>query len=307
MHRILPIMAASLALSSSSNAIAQNETGPVQVQPAPVQNQPAPVAPVQNQAAPVQNQPTPVQNQPAPVPEPVRAGRESNWVAEDQDGYLRLGHDRHRLQLRSNRPPLVRRDATDEAAGNSRGVRSQWRMVLRRPPEPIRRQDRHADSPGRLQDDLRIRALRRRKRGRGDDVSPATCLGRDRPLRRGPNLERLHGSGCLPELGRVLGAQRHGLLSQRPGPMDAAPGSPVRRDRDREARQHPGRQWLRRDRGHSERLDALSAAGLHGSHSRRGRLGPRPARRDRAVHPLGPGDARAAWRSPATRSAGAPP
>jgi hypothetical protein len=63
MRRILPIVAASLALSSSSNAIAQNETGPVQDQPVPAQNQ---TAAGQSDAAPAQNQPRPEDNQTGP-------------------------------------------------------------------------------------------------------------------------------------------------------------------------------------------------------------------------------------------------
>ena len=40
----------------------------------------------------------------------------------------------------------------------------------------------------------------------------------------GQDLEPVHGSGCLPELARVLGTDGHGLLPQRPGALDAGQG-----------------------------------------------------------------------------------
>jgi hypothetical protein len=70
MRRIVPIVAVSLALSSSSEASAQNETGPVRDQPVPVPSQTAPQnqpPPVQDQSAPVENQPAPAPNQPPPA------------------------------------------------------------------------------------------------------------------------------------------------------------------------------------------------------------------------------------------------
>ena len=40
-------------------------------------------------------------------------------------------------------------------------------------------------------------------------------------VRRRPDVEPVHGSGRVPELARVLGPDRHGVLPQRPGPLDA--------------------------------------------------------------------------------------
>ena len=43
-------------------------------------------------------------------------------------------------------------------------------------------------------------------------------------VRRRPDLEPVHGSGRVPELARVLGTDRHGVLPQRAGPLDADQG-----------------------------------------------------------------------------------
>ena len=40
-------------------------------------------------------------------------------------------------------------------------------------------------------------------------------------VRRRPDLEPVHGPGRVPELGRVLGPERDGLLPERAGPLDA--------------------------------------------------------------------------------------
>ena len=43
------------------------------------------------------------------------------------------------------------------------------------------------------------------------------------PVRRRPDLEPVHGHRRVPELARVLGTDRHGVLPQRPGALDADP------------------------------------------------------------------------------------
>ena len=57
-----------------------------------------------------------------------------------------------------------------------------------------------------------------------DDVPPAARLRRTGRLRRRPVLEPVHGHRRVPELARVLGTHRHGVLPQRPGALDADPG-----------------------------------------------------------------------------------
>ena len=78
-----------------------------------------------------------------------------------------------------------------------------------------------AHERGRGQDHLRVRALRYRRRRRPDHVPPAPCLGRARPGRSRADLEPVHGHRRVPQLHRVLGAERHGLLPERPAPVDA--------------------------------------------------------------------------------------
>ena len=82
----------------------------------------------------------------------------------------------------------------------------------------------YADRARRPQDHVRVRAVRHRRRRRPDDVPPASCLRRARRIRRRPDLEPVHGSGRVPQLARVLGTDRHGVLPQRPGALDAVDG-----------------------------------------------------------------------------------
>ena len=136
-------------------------------------------------------------------------------------GHLRRRDARHGLPDEAERPELVRRAAADEAAVLRRPVRRGRPLLRRGPSEPPRVQGLHAHEPGRAQDDLRVRAVRHRRRRRPDDVPPAPRLGRARPDRGGPDLEPVHGPRRLPELDRVLGPERHGVLPQRAVPVDA--------------------------------------------------------------------------------------
>ena len=81
-----------------------------------------------------------------------------------------------------------------------------------------------ADRARRAEDHVRVRAVRHRRGRRADDVPPAPRLRRARRVRRRPDLEPVHGSRRLPELARVLGPDRHGVLPQRAGPLDAGAG-----------------------------------------------------------------------------------
>ena len=132
---------------------------------------------------------------------------------------LDIGHE-----LQADQPELVRHHAGHEAAVVRRI--SSARTTARSPAcaragSASRRRRR---PPRRAEDDLRVRAVRH-GRGRGPDhVPPAPRVRRARSLRRGPDLEPVHGPGRLPQLARVLGPDRHGVLPQRPGPLDADQG-----------------------------------------------------------------------------------
>ncbi len=84
------------------------------------------------------------------------------------------------------------------------------------------------DVDRRPEDHLRVRTVRHRRRRGTDDVPPAPRVGRAGRVRRGPVLEPVHRSGRLPELARVLGTDRPGLVPQRPGPMDAGAATSTR-------------------------------------------------------------------------------
>ena len=159
---------------------------------------------------------------------------------------LRLRAGRLRLRLQAGRPRLVRRDAADEAARPSTNQFGEdgrtWASV---------RQSRlgvkgwFPTAMRRDQDDLRVRALRHGRRRRADDVPAPPRLGRGRALRRGPDVEPVHGPGRLPELPRVLGAAGHGVLPERPDALDADAGRQRALHRARAARGERRRRQLR--------------------------------------------------------------
>ena len=144
--------------------------------------------------------------------------------ARAPDGHLRRGNARHGLPVGPERPELVRRGAAHQAAGLRERVRRGRPLLRRCAPEPPRGEGLCAHEAGRAQDDLRVRALRGGRRRRADDLPPAPRLGRARPDRRRPDLEPVHGHRRLPELHRVLGAECHGVLPQRPVPLDPVAG-----------------------------------------------------------------------------------
>ena len=74
---------------------------------------------------------------------------------------------------------------------------------------------------GELKTDLRVRVLRHGRRRGPDHLPTAPCVGRARPMGSGADLEPLHGSRRLPQLHRVLGAQRDGVLPKRAAAVDA--------------------------------------------------------------------------------------
>ena len=59
------------------------------------------------------------------------------------------------------------------------------------------------------------------------------------PGRRGPDLEPVHGPRRVPELDRVLGPERHGVLPQRPAPLDALVRRATRASRSRSSGRAP--------------------------------------------------------------------
>ena len=225
---------------------------------------------------------------PTPAPAPRRRTRPPKPEEKPTAGHLRRGDARHGLPDEAERPELVRRGAADEAAVLRRPVRRGRPLLRRRPSEPPRVQGLHADEPGRAQDDLRVRAVRHRRRRRPDDVPPAPRLGRARPDRGGPDVEPVHGPRRLPELDRVLGAERDGLLPQRAVPVDAvAEGRLELHDRARAAggQRRPGcLRGAHRARG---REGPLPAPGPLGALPQGGRLGPRPGGRHAARDQVG--------------------
>ena len=132
--------------------------------------------------------------------------------------------------------------------------------------------------PGRAEDAVRIRALRHGRRLRPDDVPPAARLRRTGRVRRRPDVEPVHGPGRVPELARVLGPHRHGVLPQRAGALDADQG---RHEPDAGPRA-PGRERRRRSPGRPYRAPEHQGphadARLHGRVQLRRRLGLRPRR-----------------------------
>ena len=166
-------------------------------------------------------------------------------------------------------------------------VRRGRQDVRGRPPEPPRRQGLVPVGARRDQDDLRVRALRRRRRRGPDDVPPPARVGRARAVRRGPDVEPVHGPGRLPELARVLGPVRHGPLPERPGALDADAGRQRALHRPRAARGERRRRRLRRPRGAAGREDPVAVPGHLGPLQDEGQVGPRPARRHRPLHQVG--------------------
>ena len=88
----------------------------------------------------------------------------------------------------------------------SRTSSARRQLLRRRAAEPPRGEGLSADGHRRGQDHVRVRSLRSGQEHRTDDLPPAPRLGRARLLRRGPDLEPVHGPRHLPELARVLGA-----------------------------------------------------------------------------------------------------
>ena len=206
---------------------------------------------------------------PAPAAAAAQAAAAADGAAP---GHQRLRHARHGLPDGAERPGLVRRRAADQAARLPERVRRRRPLLRGRPPEPAQRAGVRAHRRGRAEDHLRVRALRHR-RGRGtDDLPPPPRLGRAGPGRRRPDLEPVHGPRRLPELRRVLGPHRHGVLPQRAAALDAVAGRRLAlRGRPRAAGRfrRPGR--LRRP------------------HRAAGRPGPLPAARPLRAVPAGPG------------------
>ena len=127
-------------------------------------------------------------------------------------------------QTRPEPSRLVRRRAAHEAPLLRERVRRGRALVRQRPPDPARRQGHQADLAGRAQDAVRVRALRHRRRRRQTTFRLRHAYGELGHFGRRPDLEPVHGHRRLPELGRVLGSDRHGLLPQHPDPLDADPG-----------------------------------------------------------------------------------
>src|SRR5262249_53930421 len=102
--------------------------------------------------------------------------------------------------------------------------------------------------------------------------------GEPGPVGAGPTPSALMGPPRVPPLARVLGAERHGLLPQRAGALDAAQGRQPADPRSRAAgrQRRPGTLQQRARAGRHHR--PLPAARPDGPGPPRRRLGPRAAR-----------------------------
>ena len=173
---------------------------------------------------------------------PLESGGTRHVQAEVRG--VRLRHARHGVQRQSDPsrtgstwcgPPSCPRSRTSSpptATRTSASARPGFGVTLDR-----------ANRPGRSQDDLRVRALRHGRGRRADHVPAPPCLRRAGQVGRGPDLEPVHGHRRVPQLGRVLGSDRDGVLPQRPGALDADPGRHPADDRARAAgrQRRPGR------------------------------------------------------------------
>ena len=137
-------------------------------------------------------------------------------------GLQRLRDARYGIPNEPEPSRLVRHRQADEASVVRGRVRRGWQFLRGRAAKPVRSQELHAHRGGRAAHDLRVRAVRHGCRRRPDDVPSAARLGRARQVRRRPDLEPVHGPRRVPELGRILGPQRHGVLSQRAIALHAA-------------------------------------------------------------------------------------
>ena len=152
---------------------------------------------------------------------------------------LDMGH-----QLQADQSELVRHDARHEAAVVRRI--SSARTTARSPACARAGSACRASTPtalGELKTTFEFDMF-----GTGVDEGQTTfrlrhAYGRAGQVRRGPDLEPVHGHGRVPELARVLGPDGHGVLPQRPGALDADPGAT--RDLHAGARA-PGRERRRR-------------------------------------------------------------
>ncbi len=227
---------------------------------------------------------------PAPTPAATAAQEPRQGRGEAPDGHLRLRHARHGLPvaarttpnwfdvLRPTKLPSYENEFGEDGHFFA-GVRQSRLGVKGFIPTDARRD----------QDDLRVRAVRHRRRRRADDVPAAPRLGRARPVRRRPDLEPVHGPRRLPELDRVLGPERHGLLPQRPGPLDALVRTATRASPSPSSGRAPrADQGVYADRIELEDVTArFPLPDLSAQFRYAKRLGPRPGRRHPAPDEVG--------------------
>ena len=142
-----------------------------------------------------------------------------------EPGRLRLRHARHGLPERPERSRLVRRAAAHQAARRSRTSSARTATgspACARAGSASRPASRRR--PAMLKTTFEFELF-----GTGVDAGQTTirlrhAYGELGAVRRGPDLEPVHGHRRLPQLGRVLGPDRHGVLPQRAGALDADPG-----------------------------------------------------------------------------------
>ena len=138
---------------------------------------------------------------------------------------LRVCDARRGGGLQADRPRLVRHAARHQAAVVRGSVRRGRQLFRRRAPEPPGLQLVDADRGRRIEDHLRVRAVRHRRGLRADHVPPAPCVGRARRVRGRSVLEPVQRSRRLPELAGVLGPHGYSVVPQRAAPLHADPAA----------------------------------------------------------------------------------
>ena len=182
--------------------------------------------------------------------------------AEAEPRDLRLRDARHGPRLQADQPELVRHDARRPSCRRSRT--SSARTAARSPACARAASACRASTPTDAG-----RAARRTFEfelfGTGVDEGQTTfrlrhAYGELGAVRRRPDLEPVHGHRRVPQLARVLGTDRHGVLPQRAGALDADQGDTQRDARARAAgrQRRPGR--LRGPHRAAGRHGALPAA-----------------------------------------------
>ena len=199
-------------------------------------------------------------------------------------GFAMVGPD---LRLQAGQSGLVRRPAPDEAAVLPERVRRERQLLGERAADALRRARagcRRAGARSRPSSSSTSSASAwTPARRRSACARPGASSAASSPARRTASS----WTGTSSRTRRVLGTQRDGLLPQRPAALDAD-------RRGQRARHSPssGRERAATAGKYSDRIELQNIKGhfpypdFTAHYQLRGRLGPRPARRDRPLHRL---------------------